>query len=145
MTYDEAMRWWFGRVNYELTAPAPSDLKLDGMRLLLERLGNPHERCRIVHVAGSKGKGSTSAMLAAIGQRDGRRVRLFTSPHLQSVEERIQIDGVPIARDQLAEVLTDVRAAASGLAPGATVPLDNRLSFFEIATAAGFYYFAKSQ
>src|SRR5262245_5984214 len=114
MTYDEAMRWWFGRVNYELTAPAPSDLKLDGMRSLLERLGNPHERCRIVHVAGSKGKGSTSALLAAILQRDGRRIGLFTSPHLQNVEERIQIDGVPIGREQLADVLTDIRAAARG-------------------------------
>jgi dihydrofolate synthase/folylpolyglutamate synthase len=145
MIYDEAMRWWFGRVNYELTAPAPSDLKLDGMRSLLERLGNPHERCRIVHVAGSKGKGSTSAMLAAILQQDGRRVGLFTSPHLQSVDERIQIDGTPIGREQLAEVLTDIRAAASGLAPGTTIPLDKRLSFFEIATAAGFHYFAKSR
>jgi dihydrofolate synthase / folylpolyglutamate synthase len=144
MTYDEAMQWWFGRVNYELTAPAPSDFKLDGMRSLLERLGNPHERCPIVHVAGSKGKGSTSAMLAAILQRDGRRVGLFTSPHLQSVQERIQIDGVPIARDDLAEVLTEIRAAASGAAPGAIAALDTRLSFFEIATAAGFHFFAKS-
>ena len=69
MTYDEALAFWFGRINYEVRVPKPGDLKLDRMRGLLELLGNPHQRLRLVHVAGSKGKGSTSAMLATILQR----------------------------------------------------------------------------
>ncbi len=69
MNYDKAIRFWFGRVNYEQRSPKASDLKLDRMNALLERLGNPHHNLRIIHVAGSKGKGSTSAMLAAVLHR----------------------------------------------------------------------------
>src|SRR5262249_31049134 len=85
MTAAEAIRFWFGRVNYEQKSPHFGDFKLDRMRRLLELLGNPQRRLRIVHIAGSKGKGSTSAMLASILQHAGYRVGLFTSPHLVSV------------------------------------------------------------
>src|SRR5437870_2489349 len=94
MTYDDALTFWFGRINYEQRPAQPGDFKLDQMCALLALLGNPHERLRIVHVAGSKGKGSTSAMLAAILQNAGYHTGLFTSPHLTCPEERIQIDGV---------------------------------------------------
>jgi hypothetical protein len=70
-TYDEALAYWFGRVNYELRTPQPGDLKLDRMRALLALLGNPHQRLRIVHVAGSKGKGSTAALLASVLREAG--------------------------------------------------------------------------
>ena len=143
MTYDQAMHYWFGRVNYELTAPQADDLKLDRMRLLLDRLGEPQERFRIVHIAGSKGKGSTSAMLAALLQEANQRVGLFTSPHLQTVEERIQVDGVPITRAELTGLMVDIQAAAQAPAPGENAPLDDRLTFFEIATALGLLYFAR--
>jgi len=143
MTYDEAKDWWFSRVNYELLSPEPSDLKLDRIRILLERLGNPHQKLRIVHIAGSKGKGSTAAMLAAVFQSDGRRVGLFTSPHLESVEERIQVDGVPISRAELASLMGDLRAAAAAPRPGSTAPLDAGLTFFEIVTALGLAHFAR--
>src|SRR5258708_4773558 len=93
MTFEEAIAYWFGRINYEQRVPKPGDLKLDRMRQLLHRLGDPHQRLRIVHVAGSKGKGSTSAMLAAVLRRAGYRTGLFTSPHLSPVEERLQGDG----------------------------------------------------
>ena len=82
MTYDEALAFWYGRVNYELQPPQPGDLKLDRMRALLHRLGDPHDRLTTVHVAGSKGKGSTCAMLASVLRRAGYRTGLFTSPHL---------------------------------------------------------------
>src|SRR5213082_2245523 len=95
---EEARAFWDGLVNYEQRVPTPTDFKLDRMRALLARLGDPHRRLRIIHVAGSKGKGSTSAMLAAILCRAGYRTGLFTSPHLTGVEERIQIDGQPISR-----------------------------------------------
>src|SRR5437867_4157277 len=109
MTYDEAISFWFGRVNYEQRSPKPSDLTLDRMRALLDLLGNPQDGLRIVHIAGSKGKGSTSAMIAAVLRAADYRVGLFTSPHLSATEERIQVNGTPISRDELAALMAEVR------------------------------------
>lgn len=135
MTYEEAIAWWFAHVNFEQRAPGATDLRLGRMYALMRALGGPHERLRIVHVAGSKGKGSTSAMLATLLQRSGYRTGLFTSPHLVRLEERFQVDGRPITRAELAQLLTDCRAAdeARGIGP----------TFFEIATAAGFLHFER--
>jgi dihydrofolate synthase/folylpolyglutamate synthase len=135
MTYDEALAFWYGRVNYEHKTPLAGDFKLDRMRTLMRLLGNPQDRLRIVHVAGSKGKGSTSAMLAAILQHAGYRTGLFTSPHLVHVEERIQVDGAPITSAEMVFVLDEVRTTvhAEKLEP----------TFFEIATAAGFLHFVR--
>ncbi len=133
----ELLAWWFGRVNYEVRAAQPADLKLERMRALMRLLGDPQDRLRVVHVAGTKGKGSTCAMLAAVLQQAGYRVGLFTSPHLERVEERIQVDRVPIGTAELAARLAEVRQAVErlerGLGPVAT--------FFEIATAVGFLHF----
>src|SRR5919201_6579348 len=115
MTYDEALAFWYGRVNYERRQPQPGDLKLDRMRALLHRLGDPHQRLRSVHVAGSKGKGSTCAMLAAVLRAAGYRTGLFTSPHLEHVEERIQVDGVPISHAELAARMNEVAPAVRDL------------------------------
>ena len=93
MTFDEAIEYWFRRIDFERKTPQPGDMKLEHIRVLLERLGNPHERYRILHIAGSKGKGSTSAMLDAILRAQGYRTGLFTSPHLERVEERMRVDG----------------------------------------------------
>ena len=92
MTYEDALRFWFGRINYEVRSAHPADLKLERMRALLHRLGDPQDRVRIVHVTGTKGKGSTSAMLASILREAGFRVGLFTSPHLVDVRERMQVN-----------------------------------------------------
>jgi dihydrofolate synthase/folylpolyglutamate synthase len=146
MTYEQAMKFWFGRINYEVKSPRPRDLTLERMRELMSRLGNPQQRFRIVHVAGSKGKGSTSAMLASILSQAGYRTALFTSPHLVNVEERIQVDGTPIAAAELVRLMEEIQAAAS---PGAGAPraaargLASNLTFFEIATALGFLQFAR--
>ena len=105
MTYDEALGFWYGRINYEVRSAAPTDLKLERMRALLRRLGDPHDRLRLVHVTGTKGKGSTCAMLASVLRVAGYRVGLFTSPHLTHVEERIQVDGVPISRLELVTLM----------------------------------------
>src|SRR5437763_9927483 len=134
MTYDEAIRFWFGRVNYEQRSPQPSDLKLDRMRTLLDLLGRPQDALRIVHIAGSKGKGSTSAMLASILGRAGYRTGLFTSPHLTITEERIQVDGVPITAAELTTLLTEIAAVVEPA--GQHPPLTP--TFFEVATALGF-------
>src|SRR5438128_11469627 len=108
MNYDEALAFWYGRVNYERSAPQPADLKLDRMRAFLHRLGDPHEKLRTVHVAGSKGKGSTCAMLASVLLEAGHRVGLFTSPHLTDVRERIQVNGELIGKDILAALMTEI-------------------------------------
>lgn len=138
MSYAEASRFWFGRVNFEQKLPQQGDFKLQRMRQLLELLGNPDRAVRIVHVAGSKGKGSTSALIASMARQAGLRVGLFTSPHLVRVEERIQVDGEPIAADEVAAVLDEVRLA---------VPADveRELTFFEIGTALGFMHFARQR
>src|SRR5262245_10618244 len=111
MTYDEAIAWWYGRIDFERRVPQPGDLKLDQIRTLLSRLGDPHQRLRIIHVAGSKGKGSASAMLARALRAAGYRTGLFTSPHLCSVEERIQVNGEPVSRGELAALMAEIRAA----------------------------------
>ncbi len=137
MNYEQALEYWFGRVNYERSAPRATDFKLDRIRSLLERLGNPHQRLRLLHIAGSKGKGSTAAMLADILRHAGYRTGLFTSPHLSRVEERIQVDRQPITAEELAALLSEIRAAIE--APGFT----QAPTFFELATALGFLYFVR--
>jgi dihydrofolate synthase/folylpolyglutamate synthase len=136
---DETRAWWYGLINFEQRTPLASDLKLDHMRLLLTRLGNPHHRLRIIHVAGSKGKGSTSAMLAAILQRAGYRTGLFTSPHLCEVTERFQVDGQPITTAELTALLGEVRRCVEAEGRSGGVPY----TFFEVATAVGFLHFVR--
>lgn len=139
MKYDDAIAYWFGRINYESRSANPHDLKLERMCILLQLLGNPHERLRIIHIAGTKGKGSTAAMLASILQHAGYRVGVLTSPHMVHVEERIQIDGVKISRNELTHLLNEVRVHVDRLdqepLPGPT--------FFEINTALAFLHFLR--
>ena len=137
MTYAEAIAFWYGRMNYEVRAAAPADLKLERMRALLHLLGDQHDRLRTVHVTGTKGKGSTAAMLTSVLRSAGYRVGLFTSPHLVHVEERTQIDGVPITADELAARMTEIAAAVRRLEGGPYPPP----TFFEIGTALGFLHF----
>ena len=132
----QARAFWYGLINYEQRMPAAADLRLDRMRALLARLGDPQNRLRIVHIAGTKGKGSTSAMLASVLRRAGRRVGLFTSPHLCRVEERIQVDGAPITAGELTVLLHEVRRAVERLAQPA-------VTFFEATTAVGFLHFVR--
>ncbi|MCI0492501.1 MAG: hypothetical protein L0Z07_06165, partial [Planctomycetes bacterium] len=86
-----AIDWLMGRINYERTAVIPyldRQLKLDRMRQLLTRLGQPDAGKKIIHVAGTKGKGSTSAMVAGMLTAAGFRTGLFSSPHMERIEER---------------------------------------------------------
>jgi dihydrofolate synthase/folylpolyglutamate synthase len=140
MTYDEAIAFWYGRINYEVRSAGPGDLKLERMRALLRRLGDPHERLRLAHVTGTKGKGSTCAMIASVLQAAGYRVGLFTSPHLTHVEERIQVDGVPISRPELVALMEDVAPAVRAMELETHFPSP---TFFEIGTALGFLHFVR--
>ena len=136
LSHEQARAFWYGLINYEQRTPAAADLSLDRMRALLARLGNPQDRLRILHIAGTKGKGSTSAMLAAVLRRAGYRTGLFTSPHLCRVEERFQVDGAPIETGELTVLLNEVRRAVQGLPHPA-------ITFFEAATAVGFLHFVR--
>ena len=137
MTYDDAIAFWYGRINYEVRAATPADLKLERMRELLALVGDPHLRVRTVHVTGTKGKGSTAAMIAAVLRAGAYRVGLFTSPHLVHVEERIQVNGAPIPRSELAAAMARLAPAVKRLELNGPPP-----TFFEIGTARGFLRFA---
>lgn len=132
----DARGFWYGLINYEQRTPNPRDLKLDRMARLLDTLGNPHKRLRIVHVSGSKGKGSTAAMLATVLQKSGYRTGLFTSPHLCAVEERFLVNGRNISEGELSTLLNEVQAVAH------RVP---DLTFFEVASAVGFLHFVRNR
>ncbi|KAB2955750.1 MAG: bifunctional folylpolyglutamate synthase/dihydrofolate synthase, partial [Thermoanaerobaculia bacterium] len=110
-------------------------LDLAPMRQLLAAAGDPQLAVPVVLVAGTNGKGSTAAMLAAIATAAGLRTGLATSPHLERVEERIRFDGEPIDPSRLAPLLDRLLecAAAAGLAPP---------TYFEVTTAAAFLAFA---
>lgn len=140
MDYDEAIAFWNARVDFERKTAKPSDLKLEWMSDLLARLDNPQDQLAIVHIAGSKGKGSTAAMFASVGHAAGLRTGLYTSPHLVDVSERIQIDGRAISRDDIARLLTEMRPAIESLEAEGYQP-----SFFEIATAMAYLHFAQQK
>src|SRR5579862_500899 len=110
MDYTQALGYLYSFTNYEALAMSPrTDLRLNRMRRLLELAGNPHQRFRSVLIAGTKGKGSTAAMLACISQAAGQRTGLYTSPHLNTHRERYRIDGELISQDEFARRLMGVR------------------------------------
>ena len=116
--HEAARRFLFGRIDYERTQSMPCSeeaMKLDRMRELLRRLGNPERGMPVIHVAGTKGKGSTSAMLAAVLAAAGLRTGLFTSPHLDRIEERIAVDGQPCSAEELVDLIELVRPAVEAL------------------------------
>jgi dihydrofolate synthase/folylpolyglutamate synthase len=139
-----ALAWLEGRINYE-RRPMPAGgrgLKLDRMRDLLARLGNPERQLRAVHVAGTKGKGSTSAMIASILTSAGFKTGLFTSPHLDSVCERFAIDGRACGQEQFVALVDQLRPVVAAMdAHGKT----KSPTYFEITTALAMLHFAGQQ
>ncbi len=136
--YTTALRWLYEHVDYErmrLVRYNERTFNLDRMRKLLKLLGDPHKELKAVQVAGTKGKGSTCAMLASMLQANGYTVGLYTSPHLVDLRERIMIDGQMISYHDAAEVFKAI--ALKEKAFGAQPP-----TFFEILTAAALKYFA---
>ncbi len=108
---------------------------LSRTRELLRRLGQPQSRLRFVHIAGTNGKGSTSAMLASILRASGLRTGLYTSPFLMRFHERMQIDGTPIPDDALAALTARVREQAEAMQEHPTE--------FEMVTALAMLWFAQ--
>jgi len=135
--YNLALDYLYSFVDYSLkhsSELAKADFNLERMFALMERLGNPQMKVPIIHVAGTKGKGSTSALCAAALQAAGYKVGLYTSPHFLDYCERIQINGEPIPHDLLVELVEEIKPAVL------RVPF---LTTFEITTALAFMAFAK--
>ncbi len=108
-------------------------LELDAFAAACDRLGNPERAFRAAHVAGTNGKGTVAAFLSSMHKAAGKKVGLYTSPHLVRFSERIRIDGQPLPDEQLGELLVRVMDAAPDL------------TFFETTTLAAFLAFAEAQ
>ncbi|MFZ5906980.1 MAG: bifunctional folylpolyglutamate synthase/dihydrofolate synthase [Nitrospirota bacterium] len=132
MSYRSSVRYLYGLRKYG------TKFGLDNIVRLAAMLGNPHESFLAVHVAGTNGKGSTSAILTALLQAAGFRTGLFTSPHLVSFTERIRVDGQEIEEDEVIGLTGTIRdriAQHSDFSP----------TFFEVVTAISFLFFKKKR
>jgi len=139
MNYAESVHFLYSLGNEIQTAK----FGLDRITRLLDALGNPHRTGRFVHVAGTNGKGSTSAMIEAGLRASGVRTGLYTSPHLVEPTERIQIAGQAIASDQFARVFTEVHETAERMLQAGD--LDLHPTYFESVTAMAFLLFASER
>ncbi|HLK44501.1 MAG TPA: Mur ligase family protein [Acidimicrobiales bacterium] len=132
---DDALAWLGTHADYERTAPRRRDVPtLEPIRVALASLGSPEADLAIVHVTGTNGKGSTTAMAAALAEAGGRRVGTYTSPDLQAVHERLAVAGVPIDDDALTSLLgrlADLEAAGGP-----------RLTRFELLTVGSMLHFS---
>ncbi len=139
----EAENFLYGRLNYERQGlPGGSQgLGLRRMRRLMRALGDPHDAMRFVHVAGSKGKGSTCTMLSAGLSSAGFRTGLFCSPHLHTIRERYRIDGEMIHDRTFLELTQELRPFVERI--DRDDPDGVPLTFFEITTAMGIVHFAR--
>ena len=136
MTYKDAVTYLYAsRPPFHQVGAAAYKPGLENTLRLMAQVGNPHERLKAVHVAGTNGKGSTSHLIAVALQASGLRVGLFTSPHLVSLTERIRINGRPIPEGEVAAFVEKHRPFLDQLQP----------SFFETMTALAFDYFVREQ
>ena len=130
--YDEAINWLY-------------DLQFFGMKLglsntlaLLDEIGNPHEKFKSIHVAGSNGKGSVCAFLTNILKENGQKVGTYTSPHLNYFGERMTINGIPMTRTEVVKAIQHIRPKIEALRKK-----NIQCTFFETTTCMAFYYFAR--
>lgn len=137
IAYQEALDYLYSFVDYSLTRAfrySPEKFDLSRMKDLLELLGNPQNQYAIIHVAGTKGKGSVSSLCASALRAEGHKVGLYTSPHLQDYAERIQINGDDIHHGEFAALVEEIKPFVAQI---------EQLTTFEITTALGFLYFAR--
>jgi dihydrofolate synthase/folylpolyglutamate synthase len=137
MNYAESVQFLYALGNEIQTAK----FGLERITHLLGALGDPHRACRYVHVAGTNGKGSTSAMIEAGLRAEGFRTGLYTSPHLMEPTERIRIAGEPIGQDRFAEAFSEVHETAERMLH--LGQLDFHPTYFETVTAMAFLLYAR--
>ena len=133
MTYPDAIKYlyslqWFG-----------TKLGLENTFELAALAGNPQKKLRFIHVAGTNGKGSTSAMLESIYRKAGLKVGLFTSPHLVSFGERIQVNRKPVSKGDVARLVSEMKPLL------AKFPKADHPTFFEVVTVMALKYFAEKK
>jgi dihydrofolate synthase / folylpolyglutamate synthase len=137
-TYKETLDYIYGFVDYEkLPGASPKRMNLDRIRALVDGLDHPEHHWPAVHIAGTKGKGSTASMLASIVQQSGYRVGLYTSPHLVSVRERIVVNGIPISEEDVSQLVDKMRPVIEHTHQSS----DGFASSFDIMTALAFLFF----
>jgi dihydrofolate synthase/folylpolyglutamate synthase len=142
MDYHQALEYLLSFSDFERSgsfSPRPDVLPVQA---LLRRLGEPQEGRLTVHVAGSKGKGSTAAMIASILREGGRKVGLYTSPHLHSICERFRLDGEPISRQDFGRYAAMLPKALDAV--GRELPR-RKLVTFDLLTAMAFLAFAEAR
>ena len=136
MTYAEAEAFLFEQLPmFQRIGGAAYKNDLQNTYALMEALGNPHREGKFIHVAGTNGKGSTSAMLASVLKEAGYKTALYTSPHLKSFTERMRINGEAIAEQEVIQYVAKFKPLIESLKP----------SFFELTTAMAFDYFARKR
>ncbi len=136
----------YSRINYERQSRITArSFKLVNMRDLLKRLGNPHLEYPVIHVAGTKGKGSVSTMIGSVLSASGLRTGVYTSPHLETIHQRMAIDSQLISDEQLIDVLDEIQPVLAEMDQEAEQDDRRNLTFFEVTTAAMFYHFARQK
>jgi dihydrofolate synthase/folylpolyglutamate synthase len=138
-TYQEALAYLNQFINYERTQPqryAPETLSLDRVNRLLERLGRPDRAYHSIHIAGTKGKGSTAAMIESCLRAAGYRTGFYTSPHLHTFRERMRVDNDYISREDFAQLVDELEPQLQAV---------EGVTWFEITTTLAFMFYARSQ
>jgi dihydrofolate synthase/folylpolyglutamate synthase len=136
MTYSETLNYLYNKLPMFTRIGAAAIKKdLDNTVLLCEHVGNPQQKFKTIHVAGTNGKGSTSHMLAAVLQKAGYKTGLYTSPHLKDFRERIRINGQMMPEEAVVDFTEREKEKIEEINP----------SFFEVTVAMAFDYFAAEQ
>lgn len=136
MTYKETIDYLFSALPmFSRIGDAAIKKDLTNTIILCERLGNPQQSFKTIHIAGTNGKGSVSHMLASVMQVSGYKTGLYTSPHLKDFRERIKVDGEMVSEDFVVKFTESIKPLIAEIQP----------SFFEITVAMAFQYFAEMQ
>jgi len=146
LSRSDALVWLDRRLNYERVMPTSprGTFGLARMRRLLTAIGAPQRKFRVVHVAGTKGKGSTVAMIAAILEEAGHRVGCYLSPHVHALEERISINGKAISPADLVAAFATVIPAVDAMDRSAARRGGRGPTWFEVVTAVAMTHFARA-
>ncbi|HEY45275.1 MAG TPA: bifunctional folylpolyglutamate synthase/dihydrofolate synthase [Anaerolineae bacterium] len=137
--YQEALDYLYSHIDYSVERSyrySPEVLDLKRVHALVQALGDPHRKYRSVHIAGTKGKGSVSAMIASILQAAGYKTGLYTSPHLQRFTERIRVDDHEIDKAEIVELVGILKPHIEAI---------QQLTVYEIITALAFLSFARNE
>lgn len=140
MTYQEALAYLDSLINYEKINDYDykKSLKLERMESFSRRFGDPHKGIKMIHVGGTKGKGSVSSFVNSILMEAGYKVGLYTSPHLFTFRERIRINGEPIKEEDAANLIAEIRPHVEAMEKE-----NNEPTYFEVTTIMSFLYFKR--